>query len=389
MLYLVANQAQIGWLYLIDSMLWSIVVVSAIFPWWSLKSLRIERQILVPHRDRASPTEDGTVEVRLKVRNAGRLARYFIKVVDDCPLDEPGKHRKVFFVPSLRPGVIEPLSYTVTCYRRGHYEFATASLETAAPLGLFIRRRHYDLPLNVTVYPAYYEMNAMASASESWADQGQTAISSAATEFYGSREYHHGDSLKHIHWRNTARLGQFVVKQFEEARHGAVAVAFETKLDHGVGRETTLEYSVKIAASLARYSESSGRGISILAGPTPLSGTNWLDAMDYLAGITIGTPASLEELAKSVAPGETFVAIVSATETSLIPGLRRLAGGRQRLVLVLLEGFDPSENPHEFVSGLSGSNYDIVRCSRGNLREALVALSHSRVLGSELPAAVS
>ncbi|MEE8442321.1 MAG: hypothetical protein V3S37_01115, partial [Dehalococcoidia bacterium] len=69
--------------------------------------------------------------------------------------------------------------------------------------------------------------------------------------------------------------------------------------------------------------------------------------------------------------------------------LRRLAGGRQRLVLVLLEGFGPAENPHEFVSRLSGSNYDIVHCSRGNLQEALVALSHSRALGSDLPAAVS
>ena len=39
--YLLGGQTQIGWLYLLDAMIWSLVVLSALLPWWSLRSLRI------------------------------------------------------------------------------------------------------------------------------------------------------------------------------------------------------------------------------------------------------------------------------------------------------------------------------------------------------------
>ncbi len=81
--YLLGGQTQIGWLYLLDAMIWSLVVLSALLPWWSLRSLRIERQVWLPspangRQAQALPIEGGTVEVRLTVTNRGRLARHFI-----------------------------------------------------------------------------------------------------------------------------------------------------------------------------------------------------------------------------------------------------------------------------------------------------------------------
>ena len=43
--YLVASQTQIGWLYLFDAIIWSLLVLSAILPWYSLKSLQVEHQV--------------------------------------------------------------------------------------------------------------------------------------------------------------------------------------------------------------------------------------------------------------------------------------------------------------------------------------------------------
>src|SRR3989338_75669 len=78
-------------------------------------------------------------------------------------------------------------------------------------------------------------------------------------------------------------MGRFMLKEFEQAGKRSVAVAFETKDDLGKGRETTLEYSVRIAASLSRLCFNSGRSLDILAGATPLPGAGWHDAMDFLA----------------------------------------------------------------------------------------------------------
>ena len=389
--YLLGSQTQIGWLYLFDAMIWSVVIISALLPWWSLKSLQIERQLwLTPsnngHLDLATPREDGIVEVRLKVRNLGHLARYLIKAMEDCPLDEPSKRPRLFFLSSVKAKSEVPFSYTAICYRRGRYTSAKAIIETGVPLGLFVRRRSYALPLNLTVYPAYYEMEATPSSREVWADQGEKAKSGAASEFYGSREYRHGDPLRHIHWRNTAPLGQFVVKQFEESSQGSLAVAFETGQEWGEGKESTLEYSIKIAASLAKHCADSGRGISIMAGPTPLSKANCLEAMEYLAGLSVEGAASLEKLTEATGPSHFLVVVVPATKIDLIPQLSKLAERHGRLVLVLLEGFGEGEMPHEFIRQLGGSNLDLVRCSRGNLKPAIDTLGHSLLFPNWLPA---
>ena len=35
-------------------------------------------------------------------------------------------------------------------------------------------------------------------------------------DYYGVREYVRGDSLRHIHWRSSARHGQLIVKEYQQ-----------------------------------------------------------------------------------------------------------------------------------------------------------------------------
>ena len=159
-----------------------------------------------------------------------------------------------------------------------------------------------------------------------------------------------------------------------------MAVAFETAREWGVGKETTVEYAIKIAASLARHSGGAGRSIGILAGQAPLLEASLIEAMDYLAGLPVGEGASLDELTAAPEAGRTLVAIVTARDTGLIPILQRLAERERRLVVVLTEGFASGEMPGEFVSRLGGGSIDLVRCSRGDLGAAVAALGRSRLL---------
>ena len=122
--YMLASQTQIGWLYLFDAIIWSLLVLSAILPWWSLRTLEVERQVLLPgstldQSQLAGPREDDTFEVRIKVTNGGRLTRYLIKVVEECPYDEPEKQHRAFFLTSLKPKSTTVFSYTAMGYQRG------------------------------------------------------------------------------------------------------------------------------------------------------------------------------------------------------------------------------------------------------------------------------
>ncbi|MFQ5997286.1 MAG: DUF58 domain-containing protein [Dehalococcoidales bacterium] len=390
-IYFLAGQTQIGWLYLFDAIIWALLVLSAILPWYSLRSLQVERQVLLPgavQLELGGPLEDETVEIKLKVTNNGRLARHFIKVLEDCPFDQPEKRQRAFLVTSLSPKSVTAFSYVATCYRRGYYPSANITLQSGGLLGLMVRRRSWQLPLKLTVYPRYYQMEGLPSADAAWADWGHAIKSSAPAEFYGSREYQHGDPLRYIHWRNTARLGQFMLKEFEQASQGSVAVVFETGHDFGIGRETTLEYSVKIAASLAKIGADSGRQIDILAGETPLHHAGWREAMDYLAHLEAGGKASLAELTAALEPDQVMVAVVPAIETQLIPALSQLANRVREMVVVILEGFTADEIPHLLSSRLKGSNLDIISCSRGNLELAMEKLSNTLFSTAKLTASV-
>lgn len=390
--YLIASQTQIGWLYLLDAVIWASLVLSAILPCYSLKSVQVERQIILPACVRQSPlggpVEDDTVEVKLRLTNGGRMARHFIKVLEDCPFDEPEKRHKAFLVTSLNPRSTTVFSYTATCYRRGFYTSSNITLQSSGPLGLMARRRTFPLPVNLTVYPAYYQMEGLPVADFAWMDWGRASKSRAGNEFYGSREHQHGEPLKYIHWRNTARLGHFMVKEFEQTTLGSVTVAFETGRDFGTGRETTVEYSIKIAASLAKLCADSGQSIDIIAGKTPWYHAGWQEAMDYLARLETGGNSSLATLTSVPQPGQIVVVIVPAAEAELVPILLRLAERIKTLVVVILEGFTPDETADEFASGLRESNLDIVSCARGNLEAAIKKLGNSLVLASKLPAAI-
>jgi len=389
--YFLASQTQIGWLYLFDAIIWSLLVLSAILPWYSLRSLQVERQILLPtsalHQwQLGGPLEDETVEIKLKVTNHGRLARHFIKVLDNCPFEQPETRHKAFLLTSLKPRSKTVFSYTATCYRRGYYTSSSATLQASGPLGLLVRRRTFQLPLNLTVYPTYYQMEGPPVAEAAWADWGHAVKSSAATEFYGSKEYQHGDPLKHIHWRNTARLGHFMLKEFEQASQGSVTVVFETRRDFGTGRETTLEYSIKIAASLAKLCADSGHSINIIAGETPLHNAGWREAMDYLARLEVDGKAPPAEL--TAALDQVVVAIVPRIETKLVPTLSHLAEHVRGLVVVLLEGFAPDEIAGEFPSRFKGNNVDLISCPRGDLEAAIKKLGNSLFFAGKSPASV-
>ncbi len=389
--YFLASQTQIGWLYLFDAIIWSLLLLSAILPWYSLKSLKVERRILLStpspgQWQLGGPLEDETVEVRLKVTNSGRFSRDLIRVREDCPFEEPGKRQKSFFIASLGPKSSTSFSYHARCHKRGYYAASNAILQSGGPLGWFRSRRTFQLPLNLTVLPEYYHMEGLPPADLSWAELGQAVRSDAPAEVYGSREYRYGDPLRHIHWRNTARLGHFMVKEFEQSSRDPVAVIFETGHEFGMGRETTLEYSIKVAASLSRLCADSGRNIDIIAGKAPLTGADWQEAMNYLARLETGEGVTLAGLAAAPISGRVTVAVVPAVESDLIPALLRLASRVRSLVVVLLEGFAPGESPAEFRSRLGGSKIDIIFCPRGNLESAIEKLGGSLSSAGNLPA---
>ncbi len=48
--YIMGSQTQVGWLYMFDAIIWSMLLLSFVFPRWSLRTLCKRRRDNVPPR---------------------------------------------------------------------------------------------------------------------------------------------------------------------------------------------------------------------------------------------------------------------------------------------------------------------------------------------------
>jgi uncharacterized protein (DUF58 family) len=85
-------------------------------------------------------------------------------------------------------------------------------------------------------------------------------------DFHGVREHQPGDPLRRVHWPTTARTGRLAVVEFERAFQRDVVIALDASrgTEYGAGRETTLEYAVKAAATLVDRTLQAGGGVSLV-----------------------------------------------------------------------------------------------------------------------------
>ncbi|MFC1900417.1 DUF58 domain-containing protein [Chloroflexota bacterium] len=382
--YLIASQSQVNWLYLFDAIIWSLVLLSAILTHRDLRSLHIEQQVLtVNSTDNnilpGGPVEDEIIDIRITVRNNGFLARHFVSLQVECPFEQPENRVKDFLIATLGSRSSITFSYSASCYCRGYFAYSDIILRSSGLLGMFSRRKVIKIPLNLTIYPAYYRMEGLYTTGEDQAEWGEGISSGVSGQFYSSREYQLGDPLKHIHWRNTARLGQFMIKEFERTSRGSISVIFTVDKDIGTDRETTLEYSIKIAASLARLCADTGRIISVQAGEEYLLNAGWQSSMDFLARLQVEESSFTDGFPVVAGHGQTVIAIVPAIETGLSSILPELVKQVNELKVVLLEGFSENEIPGKVIDQPGLNNLDIYRSSPGNLEEVVNALATSLV----------
>jgi uncharacterized protein (DUF58 family) len=166
-------------------------------------------------------------------------------------LDEPGG-----FFPWIGPGQEVRGHLNVTFPRRGHYLVAGVRLSTIFPFGLWRDWFEHPRPRPVLVYPDFQPLLRLDIPVGRRYQPGGIALTSNlgdSTEFLATREFRAGDSLRMIHWRSWARLGQPVVKEFQEEFFCRIALVMDTFLKPSeVGsRRDEFEAAITLAAALA------------------------------------------------------------------------------------------------------------------------------------------
>ena len=385
--FVLARLTQVGWLYLLDAVLWGVLMLSFVLPWLSVMSLRAQRRLVRPNGRQGcpSPTEGEKVMVDLQLENPRFWPRYMVSASYSCPLSDTAEPWTRFYVPRLNGSDTTTLSNSVECYRRGSYSFMPVLVESKVPFGLFRRRRRLEAPLSVLVYPQVNQLQKLPLLEGVRGTSVRPRRTREGQDISSSRRYFPGDPLRHIHWRNTARTGQPMVKEFEDSQENTLVIAFDAFQDIGEGRESTLEYSIKIAASVAEYAKGKGSTVRVLAGTLPGHETPWNQLLKDLALMEAGQGVGIPTLVDSIPAGMRTLVIVSETDQDGIDAISHRISGMNEVTIVVLEGF--GERPDADLETPPriplGTGISLVRCRQGDLGGALRSLE--QLNGSPIP----
>ncbi len=311
LVYLAANQTRVGWLYVLAAGMLAVLLVSALLPGLWVGNALVTRR-LAP----AAPgevREGDPVLVRIEARATGLFGAFFLQVRDACPYAAPGQRGlRAFFAAVARDGSAQDVP--VVCWRRGSYDLPPLLVESRGLFGLFRATRTAAEGSTLLVRPWALERaeSATLRPAEAAVDAGARAAG-PGVDVIGTREYRPGDALRAVHWRSSARHGRLITKQFGQDPDPILWCVLDITNEFGEERDTTLEYGVKLAASLSRFAETEGWAFRLVTGDRrqPLESPSVVT--EYLTTVEADTRAAgAAELLQRVQPGSGVVVVVAA-----------------------------------------------------------------------------
>ncbi|MFC1624107.1 DUF58 domain-containing protein [Candidatus Omnitrophota bacterium] len=296
--------------------------------------------------------EDDVIDVKMHIRNKRPLNIYFFELLDRFSGASPEREETSLFMLKMEGKENKKISYIADCYRRGLWRFGPTTVISQDALGFFKTKKRLNVFSDILVYPSLFRIFAfptLASGSVSWMGVETAKISGDSHEFFGVREYQRGDAISRIHWPSTARHNKMIVKQFERNAVQEATIVIDLKKGHniGSGKETTLEYSVKIAGSIARYLLNEGVLVQMVGYskeavilPFGKGESHMYKILEYLAKVSSNSDFSLKdtlEEASFVAPHRsTLIAIMLDNDMDSLSSLVQFKVKGIRLIVIVL-----------------------------------------------------
>ncbi|MDQ7826245.1 MAG: DUF58 domain-containing protein [Candidatus Eremiobacteraeota bacterium] len=288
-LYIAAGSTQTGWLYFIVSLIISVLLLGAVLPQLNIKGIKVWREL---------PSfcyEGETITLTLRVQNESGRRKNLISLREDS-LDPLffSSSGEAFPVLTLEKDEAPSVSTSLTCLRRGIVKLEGIRIRTSFPFGFFPAERHVNSSRWISILPVGPRIEMLSGVMTAINSAGwHISLSYAGTshEFLGIREYEPGDSTRTIHWPSTAKLGRLMVKEFYRERLTTLIVVIDAvELSSlGEGKESALEYEIKVAAGIVECAGRQRIPLMLAASEGDevhvLKNSRSLQALEFLAGI--------------------------------------------------------------------------------------------------------
>jgi uncharacterized protein (DUF58 family) len=234
-------------------------LITWIWPKLAVRGITIQRTL-----DAGTPTVGESFEETFTVRKVGRVPAPWVEVMDLSRLRD------------YQPGRVISLGKQAVSWRargiyrqRGWLTFGPTRVRVSEPFGLFSEERRDSHKNQVLVYPRVRPLTELIMPASQHAGSAQRFGNWAdyPPETGGVRDYAPGDSFGRIHWPLSQKYEQLMGKTFEQPLTADlwVVLDLDRNVHFGEGEESTLEYAVSLAASVAMQVHSRGRKVGMIA----------------------------------------------------------------------------------------------------------------------------
>jgi len=210
-------------------------------------------------------------KVLLRLDNVGGLPTGLMLVQDQVPESLGARPRFVF--DRLEPRSRREVEYTVHAPARGRYVLGPLQITVTDPFRLCESQRSFATQDMLVVTPTIEPLPSMSLGGD-WSGSGESrsrSVAAAGEDDVAVREYRHGDELRRVHWRATAKFGDLMVRREEQPWESRCSLLLDLRAvaHRGAGNTSSFERAVSAAASVGVHLGRHGYTVKLMTPGSP------------------------------------------------------------------------------------------------------------------------
>ncbi|CBG73787.1 MULTISPECIES: DUF58 domain-containing protein [Streptomyces] len=278
----------------------------------------------------------GEARVHLRMDNVSRLPTGLLMLQDRVPYVLGPRPR--FVLDRVEAGGRREVSYRVRSDLRGRYPLGPLQLRLTDPFGMCELTRSFSTYDTLTVVPRVEALPPVRLGGEAkgYGDGRQRSLALAGEDDVLPRGYRHGDDLRRVHWRSTARYGELMVRREEQPQRARCTVLLDTRAEAflGAGPDSAFEWAVSGAASALVHMLERGFSVRLL---TDTGSSVPGEGADGFAGAGQGSADAAGLMM------DTLAVIDHSEGSGLSSAYDALRGGNEGLLIAFLGDLDEEQ----------------------------------------------
>ncbi len=215
----------------------------------SVARLRLSaRRTVVPQRIQLGSPLVGRITLGLQ----SRLPIGMVMLEDQVP-PELGEQPR-FTIDRAGLSWRRELDYPLIGRVRGRWRCGPLTVRTEDAFGMVRRDQRFNTSTEVLVTPQLVPLTSLPTSggTGSSGESQPQRIGVVGADDVLIREYRHGDDVRRVHWRSTARRGDLMVRREEQSWDPAARIILDSRSGShaGTGVHNSLEWAVSAAASI-------------------------------------------------------------------------------------------------------------------------------------------